>query len=54
MYVTGLPPKVDVITVGQEFVKSGETVKAVNDKASDSLDGGSADAQQPAYSGASS
>ena len=54
MYVTGLPPKVDVITVGQEFVKSGETVKAVNDKASDSLDGGSADAQQPANSGASS
>jgi multidrug efflux system membrane fusion protein len=54
MYVTGLPPKVDVITVGQEFVKAGDRVKAVNDKASDSLDGGSANAQQPANSGASS
>lgn len=31
MYVTGLPPKVDVITVGQEFVKAGETVKAVQE-----------------------
>lgn len=31
MYVTGLPPKVDVITVGQEFVKAGDTVKAVQD-----------------------
>jgi multidrug efflux system membrane fusion protein len=29
MYVTGLPLKVDVITVGQEFVKAGDTVKAV-------------------------
>jgi multidrug efflux system membrane fusion protein len=54
MYVSGLPAKVDVITVGQEFVKSGDTVKAVHDKASDSLDGGSANAQQPANSGASS
>jgi multidrug efflux system membrane fusion protein len=31
MYVTGLPLKVDVITVGQEFVKAGDTVKAVED-----------------------
>ncbi|HVX81890.1 MAG TPA: efflux RND transporter periplasmic adaptor subunit [Devosiaceae bacterium] len=31
MYVTGLPLKVDVITVGQEFVKSGDMVKAVQD-----------------------
>ena len=54
MYVSGLPDKVNVITVGQEFVKAGDTVKAVNDKASDSLDGGSANAQQPANSGASS
>jgi len=29
MYVTGLPLKVDVITVGQEFVKPGDIVKAV-------------------------
>ena len=29
MYVTGLPLKVDVITTGQEFVKPGDTVKAV-------------------------
>jgi membrane fusion protein, multidrug efflux system len=29
MYVTGLPLKVDIITVGQEFVKAGDTVKAV-------------------------
>jgi multidrug efflux system membrane fusion protein len=54
MYVSGLPAKVDVITVGQEFVKSGDKVKAVHDKASDSLDGGSANVQQPANSGASS
>ena len=54
MYVTGLPPTVDVITVEQEFVKAGDRVKAVNDKASDSLDGGSANAQQPVNSGASS
>jgi multidrug efflux system membrane fusion protein len=31
MYVTGLPAKIDVITVGQEVVKAGETVKAVED-----------------------
>jgi multidrug efflux system membrane fusion protein len=31
MYVTGLPLKLDVITVGQEFVKAGDTVKAVQD-----------------------
>ncbi|HEY4201673.1 MAG TPA: efflux RND transporter periplasmic adaptor subunit [Devosiaceae bacterium] len=31
MYVTGLPAKADVITVGQEFVKAGDTVKAVPD-----------------------
>jgi hypothetical protein len=54
MYVTGLPPKVDVITVGQEFVKAGDKVKAVNNPAIDSLDGGSANAQQPTNSGASS
>ena len=26
VWVTGLPPKVDVITVGQEFVQAGQTV----------------------------
>jgi multidrug efflux system membrane fusion protein len=31
MYVTGLPLKLDVITVGQEFVKAGDNVKAVQD-----------------------
>jgi len=31
MYVTGLPDKVDVITVGQEFVNAGDLVKAVHD-----------------------
>ena len=37
MYVTGLPLKVDVITVGQEFVKAGDTVKAVQDLAKSSV-----------------
>ena len=32
MWVTGLPDRVDVITVGQEFVTNGERVKAVFDK----------------------
>jgi multidrug efflux system membrane fusion protein len=32
MWVTGLPLKVDVITVGQEFVQAGQTVTAVQDK----------------------
>jgi len=36
MYVTGLPLKVDVITTGQEFVKPGDTVKAVQASASKS------------------
>jgi multidrug efflux system membrane fusion protein len=31
IYVSGLPAKLDVITVGQEFVNAGDTVKAVND-----------------------
>jgi multidrug efflux system membrane fusion protein len=31
MYVAGLPLKVDVIIVGQEFVKAGDTVKAVHE-----------------------
>lgn len=30
VWVTGLPPKVDVITVGQEFVTPGQTVNATN------------------------
>ena len=30
VWVTGLPPQVDVITVGQEFVQAGQTVKATN------------------------
>lgn len=30
VHVTGLPPKVDVITVGQEFVKAGQKVDATN------------------------
>jgi multidrug efflux system membrane fusion protein len=46
MYVTGLPAKLDVITVGQEFVKAGETVKAVEDT------GTGAAAQAPATNGA--
>ena len=33
MWVTGLPNKVTVITVGQEFVKDGERVIAVPEKA---------------------
>jgi multidrug efflux system membrane fusion protein len=37
MYVSGLPPKVDVITVGQEFVKAGDTVKAVPDTGTSSV-----------------
>ena len=32
MWVAGLPQRVDVITVGQEFVTNGERVKAVFDK----------------------
>jgi len=35
MYVTGLPDKTDVITVGQEFVKAGDSVKAVQDTLTD-------------------
>lgn len=35
MYVTGLPAKLAVITVGQEFVKAGDTVKAVEDTGND-------------------
>jgi multidrug efflux system membrane fusion protein len=46
MYVTGLPTKLDVITVGQEFVKAGETVKAVEDT------GNGAATQAPATNGA--
>jgi multidrug efflux system membrane fusion protein len=46
MYVTGLPAKLDVITVGQGFVKAGETVKAVEDT------GTGAAAQAPATNGA--
>lgn len=30
VWVTGLPPKVDIITVGQEFVQAGQTVDATN------------------------
>ena len=30
VWVTGLPPTVDVITVGQEFVTAGQTVDATN------------------------
>ena len=35
VWVTGLPPTVDVITVGQEFVIPGQTVKATNVSATD-------------------
>lgn len=35
VWVTGLPPTVDVITVGQEFVVPGQTVKATNVSAAD-------------------
>lgn len=30
VWVTGLPPKVDIITVGQEFVQAGQRVEATN------------------------
>lgn len=30
VWVTGLPPKVDIITVGQEFVQAGQRVQATN------------------------
>lgn len=30
IWVTGLPPKVDIITVGQEYVQAGQKVKATN------------------------
>jgi multidrug efflux system membrane fusion protein len=30
VWVTGLPPRVDIITVGQEFVQAGQTVDATN------------------------
>ena len=33
MWVTGLPPSADIITVGQDFVKDGEKVEAVVDTA---------------------
>jgi len=46
MYVTGLPPKVDIITVGQEFVKAGDLVKAVHDTGTSN--NGSGQAAQPA------
>jgi len=32
MWITGLPERVNIITVGQEFVNDGEKVKAVTDK----------------------
>ena len=48
MYVTGLPLKVDVITVGQEFVKAGDTVKAVQDTGTS--DAAAATSQQGAQS----
>lgn len=35
VWVTGLPPKVDVITLGQEFVQAGQTVNATNVSAAD-------------------
>lgn len=34
VWVTGLPPKVDIITVGQEYVQAGQKVKATNVAAS--------------------
>lgn len=38
VWVTGLPPTVDVITVGQEFVIPGQTVKATNVSAGDAAE----------------
>jgi len=32
MWVSGLPDRVSIITVGQEFVNNGERVKTVPDK----------------------
>jgi membrane fusion protein, multidrug efflux system len=34
VWVTGLPPRVDIITVGQEYVQAGQTVNATNVAAS--------------------
>ncbi|HHY48479.1 MAG TPA: hypothetical protein GYA10_01845 [Alphaproteobacteria bacterium] len=34
VWVTGLPPKIDIITVGQEFVQAGQKVNATNVTAS--------------------
>ena len=50
MYVTGLPLKLDVITVGQEFVKSGDTVKAVQDLGKSSVGATAATANNGALS----
>jgi len=50
MYVTGLPLKVDVITVGQEFVKAGDTVKAVPDTEKSSVGATAAPAKNGALS----
>lgn len=46
VWVTGLPPTVDVITVGQEFVIPGQTVKATNVSAADAAEEAKAEGVQ--------
>ena len=46
VWVTGLPPTVDVITVGQEFVTPGQTVKATNVSASEAAEEAKAEGVQ--------
>lgn len=46
VWVTGLPPTVDVITVGQEFVVPGQTVKATNVSAAEAAEEAKAEGVQ--------
>jgi multidrug efflux system membrane fusion protein len=46
VWVTGLPPTVDVITVGQEFVVPGQTVTATNVSAADAAEEAKAEGVQ--------
>jgi multidrug efflux system membrane fusion protein len=46
VWVTGLPPTVDVITVGQEFVIPGQTVTATNVSAADAAEEAKAEGVQ--------
>jgi membrane fusion protein, multidrug efflux system len=46
VWVTGLPPQVDVITVGQEFVSAGQTVNATNVTAAEAAEEAKAEGVQ--------